>query len=229
MYFPGDGNGTESVVDMRRIGIMGGTFDPIHVGHLMLAQWALDALSLDEVWLIPTGMSYMKASRQILPGEERLRMVQLAVMDNDRFRCLDLEVRRTGYTYSYETLEELRDRYPEDAFYFILGADCLFALESWKAPERILGCCTLVAAVRGETDLTEMEAKRKELMQRFRSEREIILLPFISMSLSSTEIRERIRNGKSVRYLVPDRVLEYIREKGFYLYEENESFKSEEA
>lgn len=212
MYFPG-----ESVADMRRIGIMGGTFDPVHMGHLMLAQWALEELSLDEVWLIPTGMSYMKAFRQILPGEERLHMVQLAVMDNECFRCLDLEVLRTGYTYSYETLEELRDRYPEDEFYFILGADCLFTIEMWRAPERILNCCTLVASVRGEVNLAEMEAKRRELMQKFRPDREIILLPFLSMSLSSTEIRERIRNGKSVRYLVPDRVLEYIREKELYL------------
>lgn len=203
-------------IEKRRIGIMGGTFDPIHVGHLMLAQWALDGLSLDEVWLVPTGMSYMKASRQILPGEERLHMTELAVCDNDRFRCLDLEVRREGYTYSYETLEELRNLYPEEEFYFILGADCLFAIEGWKAPERIFGCCTLVAAVRGDRNLSEMEAKRKELLEKFRPERGIVLLPFLSMSLSSTEIRERVRKGQSVRYLVPDRVLAYIREKGFY-------------
>lgn len=202
---------------MRRIGIMGGTFDPIHVGHLMLAQWALDALSLDEVWLIPTGMSYMKASRQILPGEERLYMTELAIRDNARFKCLDLEVRREGYTYSYETLEELRSRYPEDDFYFIVGADCLFAIEEWKFPERIFGCCTLVAAVRGESNLSKMEIKRLELMQKFCPRREIVLLPFISMSLSSTEIRERVRQGKSVRYLVTDSVLAYIMEKGFYL------------
>ena len=117
---------------------------------------------------------------------------------------------------SNETLEELRNLYPEEEFYFILGADCLFAIEGWKAPERIFGCCTLVAAVRGDRNLSEMEAKRKELMEKFRPERGIVLLPFLSMSLSSTEIRERVRKGQSVRYLVPDRVLAYIREKGFY-------------
>lgn len=201
---------------MMKIGIMGGTFDPIHIGHLMLAEWALDALGLDEVWMVPAGMPYMKASRQILPGTERFRMTELAVRDNHRLKCLDMEIRRQGYTYSFETLEELRKSYPEDRLYFIVGADCLFTIESWREPERIFRCCTLVAAVRGDSGLPEMEEKRRELVERFRPEGGILLLPFISMSISSTEIRQRIGRGESVRYLVPDDVIAYIREKGFY-------------
>lgn len=205
---------------MRRIGIMGGTFNPIHIGHLMLAEWALDAVKLDEVWIVPAGMPYMKAGQHVLPGEERLRMTQLAIKDNDRFKCLDIEVRREGYTYSYETLEELRRREPESDFFFIVGADCLFTIETWKNPERIFDNCTLVAAVRGENTLPEMEQKKRELERMF-CEKEgrstpIILLPFLKMSISSTQIRERICRKESVRYLVPDDVLAYINEKGLY-------------
>lgn len=210
---------------IRRIGIMGGTFNPIHNGHLMLAEWAMDAVKLDQVWLLPAGMPYMKAGQDILPGRERLRMTELAAADNDRLTCLDMEVRREGYTYSYETVEELRRKYPEYDFFFLVGADCLYTIETWKSPERIFASCTLVAAVRGEASISEMERKKEELEQRFPMEGGgIILLPFLQMSISSTQIRERIRKGLSVRYQVPDSVLNYIKEKGLYR-EKDESFK----
>lgn len=210
---------------MRRIGIMGGTFNPIHIGHLILAEWARDCLDLDEVWFIPTGGSYMKNSFEILPGKERLYMTQLAVRDNPFFKCLDLEILRGGNTYSYETLEELKSLWPEDAFFFLAGADCLFSIEHWKYPERLLNSCTFVAAVRGDAELSEMEKKKKELEQRFCSgEGKIYLLHFVGLSISSTQIRSRIRQGNSVRYLVPDRVISYIEEKEFYR-EKRESFE----
>lgn len=200
---------------MRKIGILGGTFNPIHFGHLLLGEWALDAVGLDQVWIVPAGVSYMKEQSNIASAEDRLRMVSLAAEDNPRFRCLDLEIRRRKRTYSYETMEYLQKSYPEDAFFFILGADCLFSIETWKNPERIFRSCTIVAAVRDDVALPAMEEKRLELEQRFESR--ILLLPFIRMSVSSTEIRQRIRNGQSVRYLVPDKVLSYIEEKRLYL------------
>lgn len=212
---------------MRRIGILGGTFNPIHIGHLMLAEWAMDAAALDEVWIIPTGISYLKSQQEILPGRERLHMTELAVKDNPRFRCLDMEIRREGYTYSYETLEELERRYPQNSFYFIVGADCLFSIETWKASERIFAGCTLIAAVRGETDLSKMEEKKRELMEKFPRNQDIILLPFISFSVSSTQIRERVRTGLSIRYLVPDKVMSYIYEKGFYSEKRNQFEKDQ--
>lgn len=199
---------------MRKIGILGGTFNPIHWGHLLLAEWARDTLEFDEVWFIPTGYSYMKANDNVLPGEERFRMVKLALEGNSYFRCLDMEVRRQGCSYSYETLEHLKKMYPDDDFYFIVGADCLFSIESWKCVERIFQSCTLTAAVRDKTSWNAMEDKRKELEQRFHCK--ILLMPFVSLSVSSTEIRQRIRERKSVRYLIPDMVLKYIEEKGFY-------------
>ena len=196
---------------MRKIGILGGTFNPVHVGHLMLAECARDTIGLDEVWFIPTGQSYKKND---LPGEERLNMVQMAIAGNPAFCCLDLEIRRGGYTYTYETIEQLRDMYPGEEFYFIAGADCLETIEQWKCPERIFKGCTLAAAVRGHSCMEEMERLKGELVERFCAR--IILLPFLEMSLSSTQIRERVRKGQSIRYLVPDSVSDYIKEKGFY-------------
>ena len=117
---------------MRKIGILGGTFNPIHIGHLMLSEWAMDAAGLDEIWMIPAGQPYKKAEETILPGQERLHMVELAVLGNKRISCLDLEIKRKGYTYTYETLEELKSRFYDAEYYFILGADCLFSLEEWK-------------------------------------------------------------------------------------------------
>lgn len=199
---------------MKKIGIIGGTFNPIHMGHLMLAQWAMDEVSLDEVWVVPSGISYMKSGQNVLPGLERLKMVDLAIADNSRFKSSDIEIRREGYTFSYETFEQLKEQYPEDTFFFIVGADCLFSIEKWKFPEKIFSCCTLIAAVRADADICEMEAKAEELRERYRAN--IMLLNFMNLSISSTEIRSRVSRQKSIRYMVPEKVRIYIEEKGFY-------------
>ena len=210
---------------MRRIGIMGGTFNPIHTGHLALAEWVREHQELDEVWFVPTGSSYLKDPRQILPGRERLYMTALAIGDNPFFRCLDLEVLRGGKTYSYETLEQLKHCHPQDTFYFIVGADCLFTIEKWKHPERIFQNCILAAAVRGDVSMGDMEEKKRELEQKFSmTGLKILLIPFLPFPVSSTDIRCRIRQGHSIRYLVPERVITYIQEKGYYR-EENELFE----
>lgn len=203
---------------MGRIGIMGGTFDPIHIGHLALAQFAMEEEGLDEVWFVPTGCSYMKEDRKVVSPEERYEMTRLAVEGNDRMRCLDIETKREGYTYSYETLEELCREYPKDSFFFIFGADCLFAIETWKEPKRIFASAEVIAAVRNGADIAAMELKIAELTQKYGAR--IRLLSFLNLEISSTDIRERVREGKSIRYLVPDKVLHYIAEKGFYQNEE---------
>ena len=199
---------------MKKIGIMGGTFNPIHNGHLLLAQWALDAENLDEIWFMPTGISYSKAHANILPGEERLNMVELAIKDNPSFFVSDIELQRSGYTYTYETLEVLKVQFPENEFYFIVGADCLYTFENWKEPACILQNCILLAAVRGDSSVEDLERKKTELMERFGGN--IKLFPFINFDISSTEIRNRVRKQREIRYLVPETVREYIVEKGFY-------------
>lgn len=210
---------------MRKIGILGGTFNPIHTGHLMLAEWAMEALRLEEVWIIPTGMSYRKNQANVLPGGERLHMARLAAAGNDRLRCLDLEIRRKGYTYTWETLEELQRTYPDACFYFILGADCLFSVERWKNPEKIFQRCTLVAAVRDDIAVDEMEKKRCGLLEKFGGE--IIVLPFLHFSVSSSLVRRRVSEGSSIRYMVPESVRKYIEEKGFYREQYRESEKTD--
>lgn len=200
---------------MKKIGIMGGTFNPIHIGHLVLAQRAMEEMALDEVWIIPTGCSYMKVNQGVLSGEERFTMASMAVEKHNRMRCLDIEIKRSGYTYSYETLEQLRDEYPSYEFYFIFGADCLFSIENWKHPERIFANCTMIAAARNGESIANMKIKIRELEQRF--DAKIALLQFPNLEISSTEIRERIRLGKSVQYLIPENIISYIKEKGFYL------------
>lgn len=202
---------------MSKIGIMGGSFNPIHFGHLMLAECAREELRLDEVWFVPTGYSYMKQTDSEYRGPlamERFEMTRLATEGNPYFRCLDIEVHRAGNTYTYETLRELNRQYPENDFYFIFGADCLYGIEHWKEPELIFDSCEIVAALRTDFVAADMQKKINELRDRFNAR--IHFLPFREIALSSTDIRERVRLGKSIRYMVPDSVICYIEEKGFY-------------
>lgn len=201
---------------MSRIGIMGGTFNPIHTGHLLLAEHALESAGLDEIWMVPTGCSYLKRKEGItmLSAEDRYRMVCLAIADNERFRCLDMEIRRPGDSYSYETMEQLNREYPANEFFFICGADCLYTMEHWKCADRLFAACRILAAVRGEADIEGMQEKITELEERFQAQ--IRLLPFRRIEISSSEIRQRRKEGLSVRYLVPEAVRKYMEEKGLY-------------
>lgn len=202
------------IATWKKMGIMGGTFNPIHTGHLMLAQWAMEEAGLDGVLFVPTGNSYMKDKGEMLSGPERLVMTQLAIRDRECFFCSDLEVERGGNTYTYETLESLQSRYPQTKLYFIVGADCLFSIENWYCPKRIFQNCTLLAASRGDTPMEALEEKRRELAKAYGAE--ILLIAFPNMEISSTDIRRRCREGRSIQYLVPDCVREYIIQNHYY-------------
>ena len=198
----------------RKIGIMGGTFNPIHNGHLALAQAAYDFCGMDEVWFMPSGISYLKVQNEILSSEDRLEMVSLAVKDIPYFVCSDMEVCREGYTYTVDTLRLLSEQYPEDDFYFIMGADSLFGLPKWREPENIASLCTLVTVVRDDVDAQELLSQKILVEREFHAR--IILVPFDKVDISSSMIRKSIALGECVEELLPEKVLAYIKENGFY-------------
>lgn len=200
---------------MAKIGIMGGTFDPVHVGHLILAEYALNEAGLDEVWLLPTGISYMKKDRGVTSAQDRLQMVKLSIQAaGSKLGVSDIEIRREGYTYTFETIEELKKNYPQHEFSLIYGADCLFDFEKWKNPQRIFDGCRILIAARNDSNEELMMQKKQELCEKYNAK--IDIMPFIRMELSSSLVRQRVAEGKSIRYMVTDSVLQYIEEKGLY-------------
>lgn len=202
------------MIQQKKVGIMGGTFNPIHNGHLLLAQQAKEYCGLDEILFIPSGNSYMKDKEMILDGSIRLSMTALAIEDNPDFTLSAIEVERGGNTYTCDTLRELRKKSPDTIYYFILGADNLFTVEYWKNSQEILSDCIFVAAARDGRNENELKEKVSELKKRYQAR--IIILPERKFDISSTEIRKRIAKGESVRYMVPDKVLQYIQKQHLY-------------
>lgn len=203
---------------IQKVGILGGTFDPIHMGHLIVAQEALDFYGLDRVVLMPSGHSYFKDHREgpgVLPPDDRLYMTQLAADENPKFICSSLEVERSGNTYTYETLEELRQSYPGREFYFIVGADTIMSIRSWREPQRLFDSCTILSALReDEVSPADFEREREALMRDFGAS--ILTLRIPNIGISSTDIRRRVKDKRSIHYLVPNPVEQYIMKKGLY-------------
>lgn len=201
----------------RRVGILGGTFDPIHIAHLIIAEAAYDAFDLDEVLLMPSGHSYFKDEREqkVLPPEIRYAMTCEAAADNPHFTASDFEIHRPGNTYTCDTLRELRMQHPENHYFFIVGADTVLSILTWKNPEQIFAECTLLAAIREDGIPTEAFLKEVDrLRKEYGADTHVLEIPAIG--ISSTDIRNRIKNGRTVHYLVPERVERYIIEKGIY-------------
>ena len=199
-----------------RIGIMGGTFDPIHNGHLAIAKTAYEQFRLDEVWFLPNGNPPHKALTDIGSSiEDRIRMVELAIAGHTGFRLEAYEAYRKSISCSYETMEHFTKTYPEDDFFFIVGADSLFTVDKWVHPERLFPTCTILAAFRDEMDTREeMERQIHYLKERYHAKSELLISPVIKVS--SSELRERIKAGKSIRGFVPEKVEEYIKKECLY-------------
>ena len=190
------------------IGVLGGTFDPIHLGHLLIAEEARVRLGLSEVLLVPAGQPWLKVDRSITPATHRLEMVRRAIATNPYFKLCPLEVECSGPSYAVDTMMTLQRQLGSQAsFFFILGCDTLAELPLWKEPDRLVQMCRLVAAPRlglSALDLKSLEEAIPGLLDK------VIQLDMPVIEISSSQIRERIAQGLSIRYLVPDEVGKYI-------------------
>ncbi|MCR5715928.1 MAG: nicotinate-nucleotide adenylyltransferase [Lachnospiraceae bacterium] len=199
---------------MARIGILGGTFNPIHHTHIDLARAAASYASLTALILMPSGVSYLKDPHEIASKEDRYQMALLAAKNLPGAMVSRMELDRKGNSYTYETMETLRLQYPGDDLYLIMGADNLFSIEHWYRPKRIFAACHLLVAVRDDKDEADILQKADDLQRRFKAQ--IEPFPFQASSLSSTMIRERIAANLPITDMVPANVAQYIREHQLY-------------
>ena len=195
------------------IGVLGGTFDPIHMGHLIVAEEARIRLGLQEVLFVPAGQPWLKLDRHISPAIHRVEMVRRAIGNNPHFKLCTLEVERSGPSYTVDTMMILRKQLGSEAsLFFIVGRDTLAELPLWKEPRKLVQLCRFVVAPRlGTKDLKHLETSIPELPER------VVQLDMPVIEISSSGIRHRIGQGLSIRYLVPAEVEEYITEQKIYL------------
>jgi nicotinate-nucleotide adenylyltransferase len=190
-----------------RVGVIGGTFDPIHVGHLIMAEGARDVLGLGRVVFVPAGQPPHKRSSRISAAAHRLAMARLAIADNAYFTTSRVDIDREGPSYTVDTIRLLHERWgPEVRIYFLIGADSLSELPTWYQPQRLIEICQVVAIPRPGCD-PDLDALNDQIPGA--SER-VQVLDLPSVDLSATEIRDRVRDHRSIRYLVPGTVERYI-------------------
>jgi len=197
------------------IGVLGGTFDPIHIGHLILAEEVRTRLNLAEILFVPAGQPWLKVDSPILPAEHRVEMVRLAIADKPCFKLSTMEIERAGPTYTVDTIAELKAQLGVgDELFFILGWDNLAELPQWRQPSRLIKMCRLVAVPRPDyplPDLKALEASIPGLSQR------VTLMDKPEIDISASAIRDRVAQGLSIHHLVPEPVDEYIRQHKLYL------------
>jgi nicotinate-nucleotide adenylyltransferase len=195
-------------VGIKRLGIMGGVFDPIHCGHLFAAEEARIEFKLDKVIFVPCRQPAHKRGNDISDPEDRYLMTVLATGNNQFFEVSKVELNRPGPSYSIDTVKEFLKKYNHGVkIFFITGADAFLEVDSWYKSEELIKLCQFVAATRPEYDLNKLDKKFKKIIK-------IIEIP--ALAISSTDIRRRVREGKSVKYLLPQEVEEYIYKKGLY-------------
>jgi nicotinate-nucleotide adenylyltransferase len=191
----------------KKIGILGGTFDPIHWGHLILAEQAAEKFQLNKVIFIPCAHPPHKKGKKISPAKKRWDMVKLAIQGNPKFLVSDLEIKRGGYSYTVDTLTQLKKIYPKSELYFLTGSDMLKDIYNWRKPEKIYKLAKLVIAFRPSFD--KINRKNKFVLKS-------LFLEIPAVDISSTQIREKIKNKESIKYLVHPEVERYIKKKRLY-------------
>lgn len=199
----------------KKIGIMGGTFDPIHIGHLLIAEQACQQFALDKVLFMPAGNPPHKKNREgRASNQQRVAMTRMAIAGNPHFELSLLEMSETGYSFTYITLEKLKEQHPDTEYYFIIGADSLYDFKSWAEPERICACATILVATRNHTDekLLDYELQMNSSWFKGRFEK----LTIDNIDISSRQLRKWIHEGRSIRYYTPDNVIAYIEEQQIY-------------
>lgn len=202
----------------RRIGLMGGTFDPIHDGHLVAAQETASVLGLEKVLFLPTGAPPHKQNEPVTDARHRLAMVRLAIQGNPTFELSTIELERPGPSYTVDTLRQIGERYPGVELYFIVGMDSLAELPTWRDPHRLFDLARVVAVLRAgwtPVDLGWIESR----LPAARGRVQVVQIP--GLDISSTNLRERVAAGRPIRYLVPSAVMAYIEEHGLYGHSEN--------
>lgn len=190
----------------RKIGVMGGTFDPVHHGHLVAASEVADRFGLDEVVFVPTGQPWQKGERAVSAAEERYLMTVVATASNPRFSVSRVDIDRGGATYTVDTLRDLRAQLPEAELFFITGADALGAILGWRDAEELFALAHFIGVTRPGYELEDGHLP----------EGSVTLVEVPAMAISSTECRRRVAEGRPVWYLVPDGVVQYIAKRSLY-------------
>lgn len=191
-----------------RLGVYGGTFDPIHTGHLVIAQGIVERCGLDRLLFVPSARPPHKQGHAIAPPQDRYRMAELASQRSSHFEVSDIEINRPGLSYTVDTLEELRRIHgASSCIYLVIGADSLLEIDTWYAPDRVFDLATVVTVPRPGKDLTSVDPRWRD---------RVVTIQLPEIEISSTDIRQRVDNGLSIAHMVPEEVAGYIEERGLY-------------